>query len=160
MHGVGTARRAGAEEPLPPVRLWAYCEVVGNDMKIEIYKRSQGKYTRLGTLIGVMIVAMFGAAKLSNLLQAVASPYVQFGVPAAVVILVGLLMVWVINRGKSADFLIATEGEMKKVSWSSRKELIGSTKVVIVTTFIMAGVLFAVDIVLNVLFRRLGILGG
>ena len=159
MHGVGPARRAGAEEPLPPVRLWADCEVVGNDMKIEIYKRGQGKYTRLGTLIGVMIMAVFGAARLSDLLQAVASPYVQFGVPAAVVIVVGLVMAWLINRARPADFLIATEGEMKKVSWSSRKELVGSTKVVIVTTFIMAGALFAVDMILTILFRRLGILG-
>ncbi len=129
-------------------------------MKIEIYKRGQGKFTRLGTLIGVLIIGVFGAAELSSQLKTVANPYIQFGVPAGVVIAMGLLVAWIINRPSSADFLIATEGEMKKVSWSSRKEVIGSTKVVVVTTFIMAGVLFAVDLVLNVLFHRLGIMGG
>jgi len=129
-------------------------------MKIEIYKRGQGKFTRLGTLIGVLIIGGFGAAELSSQLKTVANPYIQFGVPAGVVIALSLLVAWIINRPSSADFLIATEGEMKKVSWSSRKEVIGSTKVVVVTTFIMAGVLFAVDLVLNVLFHRLGIMGG
>ena len=31
MHGVDLARRAGAEEPESPVRLWAKCKAVGND---------------------------------------------------------------------------------------------------------------------------------
>lgn len=128
-------------------------------MKIEIYKRGQGKFTRLGTLIGMLIIGVFGAAELSSQLKTVANPYIQFGVPAGVVIALGLVVAWIINRPSSADFLIATEGEMKKVSWSSRKEVIGSTKVVVVATFIMAGVLFAVDLVLNVLFHRLGIIG-
>ncbi len=128
-------------------------------MKIEIYKRGQGKYTRLGTLIAAMIIAVFGAAELSGHLHGVTNPYLQFGIPAGVVIGLGLLIAWVVNRPGSADFLIATEGEMKKVSWSSRKEVVGSTKVVIVTTFIMAGVLFGVDMILAMLFRQLGILG-
>ncbi|MBE3132152.1 MAG: preprotein translocase subunit SecE [Acidobacteria bacterium] len=34
---------------------------------------------------------------------------------------------------------------MKKVSWSSKAELIGSTVVVIVTVFLLALVIFAVD---------------
>jgi preprotein translocase subunit SecE len=69
------------------------------------------------------------------------------------------LMGWMVNRQRVADFLIATEGEMKKVSWSSRKEVIGSTKVVIVTTLIMAAVLFVVDIVFQLFFKSIGILG-
>jgi preprotein translocase SecE subunit len=48
---------------------------------------------------------------------------------------------------------------MKKVSWSSRKEVIGSTKVVIVTSFILAGVLFAVDILLTIVFHKLKVIG-
>ncbi len=129
----------------------------------EIYKPGQGKHTRILTFVGVIVLAIAGAAKLSDKLNgysATSSPAIRFGIPTAVVIILGWLVLWLINRPKSADFLIATEGEMKKVSWSSKKEIIGSTKVVIVTTFIFAAILFGVDMVFTVLFQWLGIMGG
>ncbi|MDP6045583.1 MAG: preprotein translocase subunit SecE, partial [Phycisphaerae bacterium] len=61
-----------------------------------------------------------------------------------------------VNRPRNADFLIATEGEMKKVSWSGKKEIIGSTKVVIVTTLMIAMLLFGVDILFGALFKIMG----
>jgi preprotein translocase subunit SecE len=67
-------------------------------------------------------------------------------------------MFWIVNRPKTADFLIATEGEMKKVSWSSRKEVIGSTKVVMITTFILAVLLLAVDLVFQLAFQAIGVM--
>jgi preprotein translocase subunit SecE len=66
---------------------------------------------------------------------------------------------WVVNYPSRADFMIATESEMKKVSWSSRKEVVGSTKVVIVTTFILAIILFGVDFLFTLIFHGMGILG-
>ena len=42
------------------------------------------------------------------------------------------------NKPANVDFLIATDSEMKKVNWTSRKELIGSTKVVILFMFLIA----------------------
>jgi preprotein translocase SecE subunit len=41
---------------------------------------------------------------------------------------------------------------MKKVNWTSRKELIGSTKVVIVFMFLIAIFLFTVDILFSYFF--------
>ena len=117
--------------------------------KLEIYKPGQGKYTRLGTLLGVMLITLIGAAVLSEKLMGYAltsSPYARYGIPTLIVIVVGILMLWLVNRPASVDFFIATESEMKKVSWSSRKEIIGSTKVVIVTTLIMSIALFMVDL--------------
>ncbi len=70
---------------------------------------------------------------------------------------VGLFVLWIVNRPRAADFLIATEGEMKKVSWSSKKEIIGSTKVVIITTFILAVILFGIDFLFQMLFTKAGI---
>ena len=133
-------------------------------MKFDIYKRGQGKYTRFGTVIGAMLIVVIGAYKLSQQFQAggsawMKSPAFAFGAPAGLVVIFTLLVLWIINRIRTADFLIATEGEMKKVSWSSRREVTGSTKVVILTTFIMAGLLFAVDLLLLMLFTKLGILG-
>ncbi|MEK7731025.1 MAG: preprotein translocase subunit SecE, partial [Planctomycetota bacterium] len=58
----------------------------------------------------------------------------------------------------SSDFMIATEGEMKKVSWSSKREIIGSTKVVILFTLLMSLFLFIVDIVFMELFGGMGVL--
>jgi preprotein translocase subunit SecE len=128
----------------------------------EIYKRGQGKYTRILTVVGVMLVVAIGAYVLSDRLRVWFSDlsfgfYLAFGIPTLIVIGAGLMMFWLVNRPTSADFLIATESEMKKVSWSSRKEVIGSTKVVIVTTFILAGVLYGVDILFVILFRALKI---
>ena len=67
-------------------------------------------------------------------------------------------MYMAINKPRSADFMIATEGEMKKVSWSSRREVVGGTKVVIATTFILALMLWAVDLAFGFFFMEIGVL--
>ncbi len=51
-----------------------------------------------------------------------------------------------VNWPPFADFLIATEAEMNKVSWSTKKRLYQDTIVVLVTVFLMTMFLFAVDI--------------
>ena len=126
----------------------------------ELYKRGQGKYVRITTFVSAMVITVWGAAVLSQTLTAYTSlPLVYFGIPTALVVLVGLLAFTLVNRQKSADFMIATESEMKKVSWSNRKEIVGSTKVVIVTTFIMAALLFGVDLVFMLFFRWIKVMG-
>ena len=125
-----------------------------------IYKRGQGRYARTVTFVAVIVIAVAGAAALSGKLQGTVKPVLQFGIPAAVVLLLGLVMLWLVNRPKSADFLIATEGEMKKVSWSSKKEIVGSTKVVIVAVFITAAILYAVDFLFALFFQKIGVMGG
>ncbi len=129
-----------------------------------IYKKGQGKYTRICTFAGVMLVVILGARSLSDKLNGYSMtkpPAVRFGLPAGVVILAAYGLFRLVNRQRSADFMIATESEMKKVSWSSRKEIVGSTKVVIVFTCILAVVLFAVDMLFIWLFGKdmLGIMG-
>ena len=129
---------------------------------LKIYKQGQGKYTRLLTLLGVMLITLIGAVVLSEKLSAYTpteKPLIRFGIPTAVFIAIGVLMAYLLNRPGTADFMIATEGEMKKVSWSSRKEIVGSTKVVIVTTVILAVILFGVDLLFVFLFRWWGVMG-
>jgi preprotein translocase SecE subunit len=48
--------------------------------------------------------------------------------------------------------MIAAEGEMKKVSWSSRKEIAVSTFIVILVVFISAVLLGVTDISFQLLF--------
>jgi preprotein translocase subunit SecE len=126
--------------------------------KFDIYKRGQGKYTRISTFAGVVGVGLIGAVYLSEKITD-AGAYWRFGLPTLLLVLLAAGMFLLLNRPGPADFMIATESEMKKVSWSSRKEVIGSTKVVIVTTFILAFILFSVDHIFILIFHGLGILG-
>ncbi len=52
----------------------------------------------------------------------------------------------VVNWPKFADFLIATEAEMNKVSWTTRKRLVQDTIVVLITVFLFTLFLFIVDV--------------
>ena len=63
-----------------------------------------------------------------------------------------------VNKASNVDFLIATDSEMKKVNWTSRRELIGSTKVVIVFMFFIAFLLFVIDILFGYLMHWIGVL--
>ncbi|MCE5327512.1 MAG: preprotein translocase subunit SecE [Planctomycetaceae bacterium] len=136
-------------------------------MAFEIYKPGQGKYTRIVTFVAVVCLGIIGAYQLSGSLSvylpekiagASVKIYLQYGIPTVLVGVLALVMFHIVNRMRPADFLIATEGEMKKVAWSSRKEIIGSTKVVIVTSFIIAALLFGVDWLFVVLFRKIGLI--
>jgi preprotein translocase SecE subunit len=62
-----------------------------------------------------------------------------------------------LNR-RVCDFLIATDGEMKKVNWSSRREITGSTKVVIFVVVALGLFLFFVDILLMLFFSEIKVL--
>jgi preprotein translocase subunit SecE len=122
-------------------------------VNIEIYKKNQGKITRSATFLAITAIALIGASQLSDQLSGMAV-YWQYGIPTVVLVAIAAVTFYMVNRPKSADFLIATEGEMKKVSWSSKKEVFGSTKVVIVTAFILASLLFTVDQVFRLLLGR------
>ena len=131
----------------------------------DIYKSSQGYYTRIwtGVAYGVLVcwLAYFLYEKLELVASGATTRYVQVGVATAVIIGFGLLGYWLLARNRSVcDFLIATEGEMKKVNWTSRKEIIGSTKVVMFVLIAMAVILFVVDIFFMLFFNAIGILKG
>lgn len=72
---------------------------------------------------------------------------------------VGTALFWLIGRKpQSVDFLIATEGEMKKVNWSSRREIMNSTGVVIFTMFVIAIFCFVCDRAFAWSFLQIGVL--
>lgn len=91
---------------------------------------------------------------------AVVNPmYVGAGA-AGVILLVGAVVVYwfvAVNRS-SVDFLINTDGEMKKVNWSTWREIRGSTVVVIVATFLIAALLFVVDLAFAQFFQLIDVL--
>jgi preprotein translocase SecE subunit len=78
--------------------------------------------------------------------------------PAIAVFLTAMFVVFqVLNQDKMAEFLIETEGEVKKVSWPARKEYVGSAMIVVLVVAIVSGFLHFVDKGLSELLKRLGV---
>jgi preprotein translocase SecE subunit len=185
-----------------------------------IYKKGQGYWTRMGTLIGAGVVivmlaytlyvqipaSFFGPPNVSNLeadvsklqeelaasdrqpVPALKLPAAQveakqsairgrqaeiaqmradrvtlgqrvgLAVSAGFLIAAGAVSLWLMNKPGNVDFLIATDSEMKKVNWTSRKELIGSSKVVILFMFLIASYLFLNDLVWGYLMWAINVL--
>ncbi len=131
-------------------------------MGLKIYKRGQGKYTRLGSAFAAAIIIGLGCLQLYKKLQAVdwklsqkATLWVATMVPAGLFALFALLIYWLVNKPTVADFLVASEGEIKKVSWSSRREITVSTFIVIVVVAIMAALLGVADLGFQMFFDKL-----
>jgi preprotein translocase SecE subunit len=81
--------------------------------------------------------------------------WVSTMVPTAVFAVLAILIFWIVNRPATADFMISAEGEMKKVSWASRKEIVVSTFIVIVVVFLMAAMLGVADFSFMLFFQWL-----
>ncbi|MHC5082316.1 MAG: preprotein translocase subunit SecE [Planctomycetota bacterium] len=124
-------------------------------MNLKIYKRSQGKNTRLGAAITLFAIVAIGCWRLFGNLQSYNNPWVETLIPSAVAGVFAALIYWLSNKPSIADFLIAAEGEIKKVSWSSRKEIINSTVIVIVVVVIVAAGLGLVDLGFQLFFRNI-----
>jgi preprotein translocase SecE subunit len=131
-------------------------------MIFNIYKRGQGKYTRLCSAFAVAIIAGLGCLQLYKKLEAVewglsrkAALWVATMVPAGLFVVFALLIFWLINKASVADFMIAAEGEMKKVSWSSKQEIAVSTFIVIVFVIMMASLLGTTDLGFRTFFTWL-----
>jgi preprotein translocase subunit SecE len=56
---------------------------------------------------------------------------------------------------KFFGFFSETKQELKKVAWPTRRELLGSTGVVIVTTLILAAFIGFVDFILSQILQRI-----
>ena len=122
-------------------------------MGFGIYKRGQGKYTRLGSAFGAALIAGLGCLQLYNKLQAAdLGLWVQTMVPVGLFVGLAGLIFWLVNKPSVANFMIAAEAEMKKVSWSSRAEIVVSTFVVIVVVVILAALLGVVDFSFQLFF--------
>jgi preprotein translocase subunit SecE len=125
-------------------------------MVFDIYKRGQGKYTRLCSAFAIAIIAGLGCLQLYKKLQAGdLGLWIETMVPAVLFVILTLLIFWLVNRPSLADFMIAAEGEMKKVSWSSKQEIAVSTFIVIVVVIIMAVLLGTTDIGFRTFFAWL-----
>lgn len=122
------------------------------------YKRSQGRIARQVTGGAIALIFAVLAWRMYEVAQGdVASRYVIPGILLAVGVWVAFRIV---NIPSFADFLISVEAEMNKVSWPGRSELWRASMVVIVVIFLLAGILFAYDLILKAVigwvFKLLG----
>jgi preprotein translocase SecE subunit len=85
--------------------------------------------------------------------------YLQAGGVGLVMVAGAIVMYWLVGtRQGSVEFLIATDGEMKKVNWSTKKNIVDSTTVVILWSVLLAAGLFGVDFLFSQFFKLIGVL--
>jgi preprotein translocase subunit SecE len=124
--------------------------------KTEIYKRSQGRLVRQFTCLAIWVAFALAAWRLPPMLTVDwRVPQMPAWIAAGVLLAAGLWLGFrIVNWPSFADFLIAVEAEMNKVSWPSRTELIRASVVVIVLMFGLTFVLYSYDFILNWLLSR------
>jgi preprotein translocase subunit SecE len=123
-----------------------------------VYKRTQGRIARQVTFAALAVLLALGAWRLSDTLTTVSST-LKLMLPLTLALIGWWVAFRVVNMPRFADFLIAVEAEMNKVSWPSRGELIRSSIVVLITIFALTIVLFGYDFAWGFLLRFLGIVG-
>ena len=131
----------------------------GEILRTSVYKRNQGRIARQVTFAALALAVAIGVWRLAQLLPiwfgggegAIAMPGADLGVVRFLV--PGLLLaagLWLcyrlVNMPRFADFLIAVESEMAKVSWPSKSEVVRSSAVIIFLIFALAAILAVYDL--------------
>jgi preprotein translocase subunit SecE len=166
-----TQSRPRPSEPRPPRQgtgsLWSELWQFG------VYKRSQGRIARQATFFVLVVTFVIMCWRLTELISPSwllgifgvdvvsdrAATAIRYGIPAVLLAMGVWFSFRLVNVPRFADFLIAVEAEMNKVSWPTRSELFRSSIVVIVVLVLLSAVLFIFDIIWRFLFEWLGILG-
>ncbi len=135
-----------------------------------IYKKGQGYWTRMGTALAAAFLALMFAEFIYTQMNAIPYGHAANGDPlyiprqvsagvALFVLFSILFFAWrAMNKPSHVDFLIATDSEMKKVNWTTRKELMGSTKVVIFFVLLISTLLFLLDVIFGYFFQLIKVL--
>ena len=136
-------------------------------MAMNIYKSGQGYWTRLlsGIGFGVLILAfvawIYREMEVLKGYESITDVviWIQLGLALVLISVLGLLLYrWVAVKPRTCDFMIATEGEMKKVNWPTKREVKGSTWIVIAFVVILVGILFSADLLFSSIFKFFNIL--
>ena len=135
------------------VRAMAANSLIGELFQFGLYKPSQGRITRQATCGILWLVSLIAAWRLYTLLYQYTA--LQLAVPTAVVVLAFWASYRLVNYARFADFLIAVEAEMNKVSWPSWTELTRSSMVVIFVMFALAAILLLLDGFWTFVFKTL-----
>ena len=132
----------------------------GDVLSFSVYKRNQGRFTRQLTFAALATIVAVGVWRLAQVLPVVYGGdsglaalgggadlgVVRFLVPGGLLALGLWLCFRAVNIPKFADFLIAVESEVAKVSWPSAEEVFRSSAVIIFLIFALAAILAAYDL--------------
>lgn len=130
--------------------------LVGEIFQVGLYKPSQGRITRQATCGVFWVVCALAAWRAYDTMYGAKNW--QYIAPLAILAIGFWAAYRLVNYARFADFLIAVEAEMNKVSWPSRGELVRSAIVVIFVIFSLAIILFGFDLFWRGLFQVCGIL--
>jgi preprotein translocase SecE subunit len=141
---------------------WSVGMEEGGWFSADSYKRNQGIRVRRLTILGVLLLlgtgiytmiqqGHFGHGDWNVVTPSFLPTFTLFpDWHLTGPLVLGGLAVWfafrLVNHPSFADFLIATEAEMNKVSWTPRKRLFQDTIVVLITVLLLTLFLFFVDI--------------
>lgn len=125
--------------------------------RTRLYKRTQGRKARQVTFFAVLVTLAGALWRLHQQLEG-AGPAWQFSLPLVLLLAGGWAAFRLVNVPVFADFLIAVEAEMNKVSWPTRTELYRSSIVVLVVIFVLGAILFGFDFYWNTAFKIIGVL--
>ena len=133
--------------------------------QVKLYKPGQGMLVRWIAFGLVSLMVLFGCNSLYHFVAARSDwwmtviftfPVVDLAVTygfvislAVAALLCFVAYVFVPNHPRCAEFLIETEGELKKVNWPPRHEFLGSSFIVILSVMIISLYLMLVDFVLG-----------
>ena len=123
--------------------------------RFELYKANQGRIVRQVTFITIALLGCLVAWELQRaFLTNSLAGYGGMALIAAVIAWIGFHLV---NYSVFANFLIAVEAEMNKVSWPNGEQLWRSSVVVMFVIFAMAAFLFFFDAIWTAIFELIGI---
>lgn len=130
---------------------------IGDWFSLEPYKRSQGRITRQMTFFAIVVLVAVGAWDLLVWLRTDGHITLGYSLFAGLIALGAWIGYRAVNVPHFADFLIAVEAEMYKVTWPTWDDVVRATIVVIVVMFSMAVMLFLFDMIFQLLFSALGV---
>jgi preprotein translocase subunit SecE len=145
----------GKEKALKAPAPSGWSQALQELFKYDLYKRSQGRMVRQITGLAICVAFALGAWRMYSILPAQqAGPVLKYVVPAILLVAGFWIGYRIVNLPTFADFLIAVEAEMNKVSWPSRAELIRASLVVIIMIFGLTMLLFTYDTIWNFLLSK------
>ena len=132
------------------------------------YKSKQGRLVRQCTCLAIWLACWLGGWQLFEVMGAWMAPSgsaqsnpfwssSRYWLPGGLTALGMWLGYRLVNWPRFADFLIAVEAEMNKVSWPKKSELYRASMVVIFTMAFLALLLFFYDAIWQLLFDTLGV---
>lgn len=122
-----------------------------------LYKPNQGRVVRQVTFLAVALIACLAGVEVFRSGWGSRLGAGGLGIGFLVAGIGSWVAYRLVNYSTFADFLIAVEAEMNKVSWPGRQQLWNASVVVMFVIFAMAAALFLFDVIWTRVFEIIGI---